>query len=54
MERGESFLKKLTVVYIQKGLTHEYTAQTLNFFYSYSFSNVGLTHYFSFENTKYF
>ena len=26
-ERGEIFLKKLTVMYVQKGLTLEYTAQ---------------------------
>ena len=42
------FLKKLTVVYIQKGLTFGYTAQTLNLFNLHSFSNVGLTHYFFF------
>ena len=48
MGRGENILKKLTVIYIQKGLTLEYTAQTLNFFNLHSFSNVGLTHYFFF------
>ena len=31
-----------------KGLTFEYTAHVLNLFYSYSFFNVGLTHYFFF------
>ena len=47
--RGKNvFSKKLTVVYIQKGLTLKYTVQTLNIFYLYSFSNVGLTHYFFF------
>ena len=30
--KGRRFLKKLTVVYIQKGLTLEYTAQALNLF----------------------
>ena len=45
---GEKVLKKLTVVYIQKGLTLEYTVQTLNLFNSHSFSNIGLTHYFFF------
>ena len=40
---GRRFLKKLTVVYIQKGLTLEYTAHALNLFNSHSFSNVGLT-----------
>ena len=40
------FLKKLTVVYIQNGLTFGYTAQTLNLFNSHSFSNVRLIHYF--------
>ena len=45
---GEKILKKLTVVYIQKGLTLEYTVQTLNLFNSHSFSNIGLTHYFFF------
>ena len=44
----EKVLKKLTVVYIQKGLTLEYTVQTLNLFNSHSFSNIGLTHYFFF------
>ena len=44
MEREENVLKILTVVYIQKGLTLEYTAQVLNLFNSHSFSNVGLTH----------
>ena len=48
MESGEGFLKKLTMVYIQKGLTLEYTSQTLNLFNSHSFFNVGLTHYFFF------
>ena len=38
---GEGFLKKLTVVYIQKCLTLEYTTQYLNFFNSHSFFNVG-------------
>ena len=47
--RGKKvFLKKLTMVYIQKGLTLGYTTQALNIFYSHSFSNVGLTHYFFF------
>ena len=45
---GEKILKKLTVVYIQKGLTLEYTVQTLNLFNSHSFLNIGLTHYFFF------
>ena len=40
------FLKKLTVVYIQNGLTFGYTAQTLNLFNSHSFSNARLIHYF--------
>ena len=48
MERGENVLKKLTVVYIQKGLTLGYTAQILNLFNLHSFSNVGLTHNFFF------
>ena len=44
---GESFFKKkLTVVYIQNGLTFGYTAQVLNIFNSHSFSNVGLIHCF--------
>ena len=38
---GEGILKKLTVVYIQKCLTLEYTTQTLNLFNSHSFFNVG-------------
>ena len=46
MGRGENVLKKLTMVYIQKGLPLGYTTQVLNFFNSHSFSNVGLTHYF--------
>ena len=47
--RGENvFSKRLTVVYIQNGFTFKYTVQTLNIFYLYSFSNVGLTHYFFF------
>ena len=45
---GEGFLKKFTVVYIQKDLIFEYTAQALNFFNLHSFSNVGLTQYFLF------
>ena len=36
------------MVYIQKGLTLEYTSQTLNLFNSHSFFNVGLTHCFFF------
>ena len=53
MGRGENVLKKLTMVYIQKGLPLGYTTQVLNFFNSHSFSNVGLNNYFfSFENTK--
>ena len=48
MERGEIVLKKLTVVYIQNGITLRYTIQTLNFFNLYSFFNVELTHYFFF------
>ena len=48
-------LKKLTMIYIYKGLTLRNTAQILNLFNSYSFFNVGLTIcFFSFENTKYF
>ena len=47
-KRGESFLKKLTMVYIQKGLTFGYTVQALNLLNSHSFSNVGLTHCFLF------
>ena len=35
-------------MYIQKSLTLKYTVQVLNLFYSYSFSNVRLTHYFFF------
>ena len=46
--RGEKFLKKLTVVYIQNGLTFGYTVQVLNLFNSHSFFNVRLTHYFFF------
>jgi len=42
--RREKVLKKPIVMYIQKGLTLGYTAQILNLFDSYSFSNVGLTH----------
>ena len=38
---GEGFLKKFTVVYIQKYLTLEYTTQALNLFNSHSFFNVG-------------
>ena len=48
MEREKKILKKLMVIYIQKGLTLGYTAQILNFFNSHLFSNMGLTHYFSF------
>ena len=36
MEREENVLKILTVVYIQNGLTLEYTAQVLNLFNSHS------------------
>ena len=43
------FLKKLTVVYIQKSLTFEHTAQTLNLYNLHSFFNVGLTHCFFFS-----
>ena len=32
---GEGFLKKLTVVYIQKGLTLGYTTQAINLFNSH-------------------
>ena len=39
MGRGENVLKKLTAVYIQKGLTLEYTTPSLNLFNSHSFSN---------------
>ena len=47
--RGEKvFIKKITVMYIQKGLTLGNTAQTLNLFNSHSFSNVGLTNCFFF------
>ena len=42
--KREKVLKKLTVVYIQKGLTFGYTAQALNLYNSHSFSNVRLTH----------
>ena len=52
MGRGEKILKELIVVYIQKGLTLGYIAQTLNLFYSHSFSNMGLTHYFFFWENK--
>ena len=45
---GRKFLKKLIVVYIQKGLTLGYTAQVLNLFNPHSFSYVGLTHCFFF------
>ena len=48
MGRGEKVLKKLIVVYIQKGLTLEYTAHALNLFNSHSFFNVGLTYSFFF------
>ena len=44
MGRGNKVLKKLTVIYIQKDLTFEYTVQVLNLFNLHSFSNVGLTH----------
>ena len=47
-EREEEILKKLIVVYIQKGLTFEYTAHALNLFNLHSFSNMGLTYYFFF------
>ena len=40
--RGKKIIKKLTVVYIQKSLTLEYTTQVLYIFNSHSFSNVGL------------
>ena len=46
--RGKIFLKKLTVVYIKKGLTLGYTIHVLNFFNLHLFSNVRLTHYFFF------
>ena len=46
MRRGKKVLKKLTVMYIQKGLTLGYTAQTLNLFKSHSFFDVGLAYYF--------
>ena len=39
----EKVLKKLTMVYIKKCLTLEYTAQFLNLFNAHSFFNVGLT-----------
>ena len=48
MRREKKVLKKLIVVYIQKGLTLGYTVHVINFFNSHSFSNVGLTHYFFF------
>ena len=49
------FPKKLTVMYIQNGLTLGYTVHALSLFNLYSFFNMGLTHYFFFfENTKYF
>ena len=39
--RGENvFLKKLTMMYIQKSLTFRYTVQALNLFYLLSFFNV--------------
>ena len=41
--RWEKVLKKLTVVYIQKGLTLEYTVHALSLFNSYLFFNVELT-----------
>ena len=47
-ERGKCFLKKLTEVYIQNGLTLKYTIQALNLFNSHSFSNVRLIHCFFF------
>ena len=50
--REENILKKLTVVYIQNGLTLGYTIQILNLYNSHSFSNNSII--FSFENTKYF
>ena len=53
-EYPRASMDALTVVYIQKDLTLGYTAQTLNFFYSHSFFNVGLTHYFFFEEHKVF
>ena len=46
-KRWEKVLKKLIS-------TLEYTAQTLNFYNSHSFSNMELTYYFFFENIKYF
>ena len=46
--RWEKVLKKLTVVYIQKGLTLGYTAHVLNFFNSHLFFIVVLTHCFFF------
>ena len=51
--RGKKILKKLTVVYIQKGLILEYTAQTLNLTQTH-FPMWDLPTIFSFENTKYF
>ena len=39
-KRGECFLKKLTVVYFQKGLILGYTAHALNLFYPHSSFNV--------------
>ena len=47
-EEERKFLKKLTMVHIQKDLILGYTTQALNLFNSHSFSNVGLTHYFFF------
>ena len=49
MERGENVLKKLIVVYTQKGLIHGYTTQTLKLFNSHSFFNVGLIYCFFLE-----
>ena len=50
MGRGENVLKKLTMVYIQKGLPLGYTTQVLNFFNSHSFSNVELVHSLTYTN----
>ena len=45
---GRKIFKETYKGVYPKGLTFRYTAHVLNLFYSYSFFNVGLTHYFFF------
>ena len=48
------FKKNLQWCIYKNDLTLECTVETLNLFYSHSFFNVGLIHYFFKKNTKYF